>query len=220
VKNPERWRVLLIGLVSVVMSSVAARAQTPLTPLTSFTSSPDSLIQYPDGNFYGTSASGAGSTFFRMTPAGTVTVLHTFTAAEGGGRLTLGADGNFYGTTPSVFDPFFRANRSRAFRLTPSGTLTLLGTFGSAGFGLQASDGYLYGSAENFSCGAFGGSCSWTDYVFRMTFAGATTTLHTFSLGGNTPTGHSIDAESSDGNFYGTVFYQFVPGPPPSSNRI
>lgn len=159
--NRGRWRVLLIGVVSAVMSSAAVTAQTPLTPLASFTSSPNSLIQYPDGNFYGTSGSGAGSTFFRLTPSGAVTVLHTFTGAEGGGRLTLGADGNFYGFTPSVFDFFTRTTRSSAFRLTPSGTVTLIADIFGAGFGLlQASDGYLYGSGEMMSCGAFGGGCS------------------------------------------------------------
>src|SRR4029453_11062535 len=101
----------------------AATAQTPLTPLASFTSSPNSLIQYPDGNFYGTSGFGAGSTFFRMTPAGAVTVLHTFTEAEGGGRLTLGADGSFYGTSPLVFNNFSSQLESYAFRLTPAGNL-------------------------------------------------------------------------------------------------
>jgi hypothetical protein len=127
-KTPGCWRVLLIGVASAVMSSVAATAQTPATPLASFTSSPNSLIQYLDGNFYGTSGYGAGSTFFRMSPAGAVTVLHTFTAAEGGGALILGADGNFYGTTPPIFTPPGSFS-SRAFRITPSGSVTLLASF-------------------------------------------------------------------------------------------
>ena len=138
-------RVLLLGLVTLLVSSEAATAQTPLTPLASFTSSPNSVIQYPDGNFYGTSGYGAGSTFFRMTPDGAVTVLHTFTAAEGGGALTLGADGNFYGATPTVFAGS-GSYSSRAFRITPSGGVTLLARFsGGARVGLQASDGSPYG---------------------------------------------------------------------------
>jgi hypothetical protein len=187
-KKPGRWRVLLIGVVSAVMSSAAVSAQTPLTPLASFTSSPNSLIQYLDGNFYGTSGFGAGSTFFRMTPAGAVTVLHTFTAAEGGGALTLGADGNFYGNTPTIFTSGqFQGFSSRAFRITPSGSVTLLASFtGVSRFGLQASDGFLYGNAEAISC-FFITPCLFTDFVFRMTFAGTITRLSTFNPGGTSP---------------------------------
>jgi uncharacterized repeat protein (TIGR03803 family) len=227
-KNPGYRQVLLIGLVSVVMGSAAATAQTPLTPLASFTSSPNSLLQSLDGNFYGTSGYGAGSTFFRMTPAGTVTVLHTFTAAEGGGALTLGADGNFYGTTAPVFDPIYKTSTSNAFRLTPSGTLTLLAAFsgdvhglhygGLAHFGLQASDGYLYGNVDRNFCGI--DECFSENSVFRMTFADSRTTLHQFNDFFSPPTSPSIDAEASDGNFYGTVFLTFVPFSPSSNNRI
>ena len=200
------------------MSSTAATAQTPLTPLASFAGNPNSLIQYPDGNFYGTSGSGAGSTFFRMTPAGAITVLHTFTAAEGGGRLTLGSDGNFYGATPAVFNPISKTTSSRAFRLTPSGNLTLLpaGFAGSARF-MQASDGNLYGSAQDQFCGT--SLCTWTNYVFRMTFAGVKTTVQTFNSGfSQKPT--SIDVEAGDGNFYGTVFLAHLPFSPTFNNRM
>ena len=40
------------------------------------------LIQATDGNFYGTTTEGGASGFgtvFKMTPSGTVTVLHAFT---------------------------------------------------------------------------------------------------------------------------------------------
>ena len=66
------------------------------------------------------------------------------------------------------------------------------------------------------SCGAF---CTFTDYVFRMTLAGATTNLHTFNVG-TTPRTPSIDAEASDGNFYGTDFLASPPFGPSSNNRI
>jgi uncharacterized repeat protein (TIGR03803 family) len=64
------------------------------------------LIQATDGNFYGTTFSdgtfGSG-TVFKMTPSGTVTVLHAFTGGttDGGGPvagLIQAIDGNFYGT--------------------------------------------------------------------------------------------------------------------------
>ena len=81
--------VLLLGFLYVLMSPDAATTQTPLTPLASFTSSPNSLIQYPDGNFYGTS--------------GDVSVLHSFAggATDGAAPATLieATNGNFYGIT-------------------------------------------------------------------------------------------------------------------------
>lgn len=84
-RNPGRWLPLLLGFGWALTIPATAMAQTPLTPFASFSSSPNSLIQYPDGNFYGTSGSGTGSTFFRMTPAGTMTVLHTSPKQKAGG---------------------------------------------------------------------------------------------------------------------------------------
>src|SRR5262249_47502346 len=47
-----------------------------------------SLVQAPDGNFYGTTTLGGtwpfgDGTIFRMTPAGVVTVIHSFTGKDG-----------------------------------------------------------------------------------------------------------------------------------------
>jgi uncharacterized repeat protein (TIGR03803 family) len=67
------------------------------------------LIQATDGNFYGTTYAGGAhnlGTVFRMTPAGVLTVLHTFTGTgfdgDGGNpstALVQATDGNFYGTS-------------------------------------------------------------------------------------------------------------------------
>ena len=68
------------------------------------------LVLAPNGNFYGTASntnvSGVGSvsggTIFEITPTGTLTLLHTFTGPDGSqpyANLTLGTDGNLYGTT-------------------------------------------------------------------------------------------------------------------------
>ncbi len=65
------------------------------------------LLQGPDGNFYGmVSSGGTPGSIFSMTPAGSVTTLHTFCQqypCPGGqypeGSLVLGSDGLFYGTT-------------------------------------------------------------------------------------------------------------------------
>ena len=66
------------------------------------------LVQATDGNFYGTSGIGGGAqndgTVFKLTPAGTLTTLHSFDETDGArpmGGLLQATDGNLYGTTSS-----------------------------------------------------------------------------------------------------------------------
>jgi hypothetical protein len=77
---------------------------------------------------------------FKITPGGTFTTLHSGVERFQVG-LTLGTDGNFYGTSSTS-----------VFRITPSGTFTNLYTFGPPPDGqlprtlVQASDGNFYGT--------------------------------------------------------------------------
>ncbi|MFO1337430.1 MAG: choice-of-anchor tandem repeat GloVer-containing protein [Burkholderiaceae bacterium] len=63
------------------------------------------LIQASDGNFYGVTSHGGAAdigTLYRMTPGGTVTVMHEFSGADGSepfGALVQAGDGRLYGTT-------------------------------------------------------------------------------------------------------------------------
>jgi len=71
------------------------------------------LAQGTDGDFYGTTCGGAdgGGTLFKLTPKGTLVVLHVFEGIGGlpggypGGQcafgLTQATNGGFYGTTSS-----------------------------------------------------------------------------------------------------------------------
>ena len=68
------------------------------------------FVQAPDGNLYSTSPTGGigaypyEGTVFQLTPAGTLKVLHNFTdvtAYSPQSGLTLGTDGNLYGTCAS-----------------------------------------------------------------------------------------------------------------------
>jgi uncharacterized repeat protein (TIGR03803 family) len=142
------------------------------------------LIQGSDGSFYGTTyAAGAigYGTVFKITPAGTFTLLHSFTrgatdAANPQTALVQGSDGNFYGTTAAG-----GANGDGSvFEITPSGTFTLLhffaGTDGASPHSslIQGSDGSFYGTTDSGGANA-GGT------VFKITPSGTFTLLHSFS---------------------------------------
>ncbi len=65
----------------------------------------DSLVQARDGNLYGTTSGGGtdnDGTVFKITPAGTLTTLHSFQGTDGllpFAGLVQAIDGSFYGTT-------------------------------------------------------------------------------------------------------------------------
>ena len=111
-----------------------------VTVLYSFTGSPDGdvptagLVLATDGNFYGMTDEGGADgqgTIFKMTPAGVVTVLHSFAGGASDGarpqdsRLIQAADGNFYGTT-IIGGP---SDRGTVFQMTPAGAVTILYSF-------------------------------------------------------------------------------------------
>jgi uncharacterized repeat protein (TIGR03803 family) len=92
----------------------------------------NSLVQAADGNLYGTTVYGGTAdkgTVYRITTAGTMTTLYNFcslSACADGSEpffgLTLGADGNLYGTT-NFGGP---SNFGTVFRITLNGTLKQL----------------------------------------------------------------------------------------------
>jgi len=180
-----------------------------LTTLYTFTGGSDGgfptgvLAQGTDGNFYGTtfgiSGSAANGTVFVITPSGSLTTLYTFTGANDGGKplggLTLGNDGNFYGTTNSGGS----GGGGTIFQISPAGVLTTIYTFTGAANGslpqgtlVLASDGSFYGATEGT--------------VFNVTPSGVLTTLHTFTgypSDGSVPNGGPLPA--SNGLRYGTT---------------
>lgn len=142
-----------------------------LTTLYTFTGGTDGalphvVVQGSDSNFYGTTTYGGGTpaqsgTVFKITPAGTVTTLYSFTGGADGGNsiagLVQGSDGNFYGTTfyGGLFVGNCNSGCGTVFQITPTGTLTTLYSFtggtdgGNSGSGLvQGSDGNFYGTTQ------------------------------------------------------------------------
>lgn len=115
------------------------------------------LVQGTNGQLFGTTYNGGSKgmgTAFSVTTSGTFTLLHSFVggAADGAnpsGGLTLGTDGNFYGTTQQGGS----TTQGILFRMTTAGAITILHTFNSATDGafpwqapIQAADGNFYGT--------------------------------------------------------------------------
>ena len=134
------------------------------------------LVQGSDGNFYGLTFGGVGSTrygiAFKVTSKGTFTILHTFSLTDGGnsyGGLTLGKDGNFYGATFNGGTVGYGV----VFKMTSKGVLTVLHSFtpatdGGTPYGglVQATDGNFYG------VGYLGGSHN-HGTIFRISPSGS-----------------------------------------------
>jgi uncharacterized repeat protein (TIGR03803 family) len=106
---------------------------------------PQGLILDSEGNLYGTAASGGvqnSGTIFKLTPAGQLITLYTFTGGADGGEphagLVRDAVGNFYGTTFTggiVNSQCFNFGCGVVFQLSPSGNTwkeTVLHSFNGA----------------------------------------------------------------------------------------
>jgi uncharacterized repeat protein (TIGR03803 family) len=185
-----------------------------LTPLYSFTNGMDGAQPYGtlllggDGNFYGTAFLGGAKgygTVFKITPAGALTPLYSFTNGVDGanpeGALTQGADGSLYGTT-SADDV---GGNGSVFKITTNGVFTTLYSFtggidgGSPGAGLATGgDGNFYGTTYSGGNGGNGG-------IFRITPQGALTPLYLFTGGTDGSSPSAALTLGLDGSFYGTT---------------
>jgi uncharacterized repeat protein (TIGR03803 family) len=187
------------------------------------------LILDAAGNLYGTTmlggvaASGEG-TVFRLTPTGSERLLYSFClggfpactdGSQPAGSLLRDKAGNLYGTTQygGGATCYTGMGCGVVFKLTPSGTETVLHSFQGLPDGAKPvaglvmdSSGNLYGTtqyggvtcaaARNIGCGT----------IFRIAADGTETVLHAFQGGtdGAIPLGNlTID---SAGNLYGTTW--------------
>ena len=185
-----------------------------------------SLIQASDGNFYGTTSAGGTSsnclggcgTFFKITPSGTLTTLHSFDSTDGSYPIVSGkqaADGNFYGVASlgGASNNCGSVGCGIVFKITTAGAVTTLynfdfthGSFPDAGL-IQATDGNFYGTTASggasSNCGSVG--CG---TVFKITPSGTLTMLYSFCPQAGCADGFYPSAslvQATDGNFYGTT---------------
>ena len=214
-----RLQVLAVVIAIVTASATILHAQkyTDLYNLGSNAGDPANpqwiglFAQGRDGNLYSTSTDGGlnnnnEGTIFQLSPSGSMTPLWSF---DGNNKtnsgiypysgLTLGTDGNFYGTT---YEGGSSSNAGTVFKVTTSGKITTLYTFG--GFNccvyaapIQGFDGNYYGTTSNGGGEVFG-------TVYKMTPAGKVTFIYTFP--GTSGLAYPMAVTlGTDGNFYGTA---------------
>src|ERR1035438_6266078 len=180
-----------------------------------------SLVQAPNGDFYGTTFQGGANnlgTVFKIDSTGEPTTVYSFCSQSGctdgaypEGTLVL-SGGDFYGTTNGGGT---NSPNGTVFKITPNGLLTTLYSFCSqtgcadgalpaAGL-VQATNGEFYGTTQTGGANCVRPGCG---TVFKITPTGKLTTLYNFcSLSscrdGADPVVGLVQA--TNGDFYGTT---------------
>ena len=216
----QRTRVLLAIAALVLAVTTSTTSQAQFSVLHDFLGSNSAdgcnptysgiVAQGRDGNMYGTTENGGAPSFtygsvFQVTPAGALNVIYSFPSSETEGwlpfsGLTLGTDGNFYGTTKYYGLPGGSSFGS-VFQITPAGSRTYLYIFTGGSDGryptappILGTDGNWYGTTQ--------GDFSNPGSVYKLTPSGQFKSLYQF-VHGEQPQDPLVQA--TDGNFYGTT---------------
>ena len=189
---------------AVTLESIYSFTNPPAHPI-------GKMVHHTDGCLYGVSqAGGPGDqgAVFRLSTNGVLTTLASFFGTNGASPtgLTLGLDGDLYGTTSSGGSPVAWNNYGTVFRITTNGVLTTLAIFdadGTNGVNPQSPptvglDGNLYGTTS------YGGAIG-LGTIFRIATNGTFSTIFSFQqTNGSTPSDALV--ASTNGELYGTTY--------------
>jgi len=163
------------------------------------------LLRLTDGKYYGGISGDSGDAIFSLGMDGSYNIVHKLSAAEGqdaNAGLVQGTDGLLYGT--AIVGG--QNNVGTVFRVSTAGNFTRLSSFRSAdgadvsvgvdtGAPVVASDGNYYGATNSGGMNNLG-------TIYRITPAGAATTIHSFNGAEGRPAGLTL---GPDGQIYGAT---------------
>jgi len=178
---------------------------------------PSALTLGTDGNLYGVGYGCGGSlgSVFRFNPTtNTVATLHTFQGIESNdganpsGPLTLGSNGDFYGTTYAG-GVNGGSSAGTVYSITTKGKIKILYSFNAVTdptTGTNPNSGVVQGADGNFYGVTYSGGIYGEGTIFKITPGGKLTFLHSFNESTDNA-GYPVWQLTlgSDGNFYGSA---------------
>jgi uncharacterized repeat protein (TIGR03803 family) len=208
--------VLTLSVVSALLLIGAQTALAAEKVLHSFMGSPDGAnpagstpVLGSNGNLYGTTLTGGAynlGSVWMVTPSGTEAILHSFNADGTDGytpaAVVLDNNGNLFGTTASGG----AYGLGTVFKMTPSGTETILWNFGSGTDGSTPGAGPTLDGKGNLYGTTTAGGAYGLGTVWELTTSGTETILWSFGNGKDASTPEAGVALDKNGNLYGTTF--------------
>ncbi len=168
------------------------------------------LITDGAGNFYGTTQNTgpSGGQVFQITAEGVESTLYSFTSRKDGfdpvGLLARDSAGNLYGTTNKggAYDEPGSSSPGTVFKIAPSGTKTILYSFGkSANDGANPFGGVILDSSGNLYGTTNAGGAYGYGTLFKVSSSGAMTILYSFGASatdGQNPSGAIVLDNAGD----------------------